>query len=727
MTAAARPAPAACPGCAASPTQDASAGVGANADALWLSVPGVHCAGCIATVERTLEALPEVRSARVNLSRKQVSVAPAAPLTAATLVSALEAAGYEAHELDTTRLEADTDPAGRALLMRLGVAGFAMMNVMLLSVAVWSGAADSTRDLFHWISALIAVPAVAFSAQPFFLNAWGALQHMRLNMDVPISLAILLATGMSVFETAMSGEHAFFDAALSLTFFLLAGRYLDHRSRSAARSAAAELSALEVPRATRLTGAGPQEVPLADLAPGDRILVRPGARVPADGRVDSGTSEIDRSLLTGETAPQAAAPGTDVTAGEINLTGPLTVTVRSHGQDTTLRRLADLVAVAEGARNRYTSLADKAARIYAPVVHLLAGFAFLGWYLATGDLRLSINIAVATLIITCPCALGLAVPAVSVSAAGALFRKGLLIKNATTLERLAGCDTVVFDKTGTLTLGRPRLLPPTGLDATSLGIAAALAAGSDHPLAAAIDAWARDAGIAPAEVENRREVPGFGVEGTWSGLPVRLGRGEWTGAGPTSGTVTCLAVPGHPVEVLEFVDQLRPGAREVVTRLKAAGKAVHLLSGDTESAVRAIADELGIEHISAGALPEDKIAYVRDLARSGRTVAMIGDGLNDTAALAEAHVSISPASALDAARTVSDAVLLGADLAPVADALVTARKAVSRIRENFGLAALYNAVAIPIALSGFATPLAAALAMSTSSILVSLNALRVRA
>ncbi len=689
---------------------------------IMLSVPTVHCGACISAIERRLEREPGVRSARVNLTLKRVAVDAEDFITPEYLVQVLQGIGYEAHELDSgAPALMRTDRRGRDLLMRLGVAGFAMMNVMLLSVAVWSGAADATRDMFHWISAAIALPAITFSAQPFFANAWGALRARRLNMDVPISLAIILAAGLSVYETSQSGEHAYFDAALSLTFFLLAGRYLDHRTRSVARSAAEELAALEVPRALRENG---DVVAVADLQPGDVIRVLPGARVPVDGSIISGDSEIDRSLLTGESLPAAAGPGTVLSAGEVNLTGPLLVRVEAAGQDTSLRRMADLVAMAETSRNRYTSLADRAARIYAPAVHILAFLAFAGWLLGTGDARLALNIAVAVLIITCPCALGLAVPAVTSAASGRLFKSGMLIKSATALERLAEVDTVVFDKTGTLTAGVPE---PDGLAQHSretLSVALALAASSAHPLARSLAAAIAQLGVEPATLEAVREVPGHGVEGTWNGQPVRLGRAAWLSAAETGGTATYLQIGDAPAVAFGFNDALRDGAEQVVKALRDAGKDVILLSGDTTAAVADIARRVGIEAWEAGMLPADKAARIAVLAKAGRKVLMVGDGLNDTAALAAAHVSMSPASALEAARVVSDIVLLGASLEPIGEALEVAVAATRRIKENFSIAVLYNLIAVPIALAGLATPLAAALAMSASSITVSLNSLR---
>lgn len=653
----------------------------------------------------------------------------AAPdVTAEALVGVLEGIGFEAHELDAAALQAtQTDKAGRELLMRLAVAGFASMNVMLLSVAVWSGAEAATRDLFHWISAAIALPAIAFAGQPFFRNAWSALSVGRLNMDVPISLAILLALATSLWETSLSGEHAYFDAALTLTFFLLAGRYLDHRTRAVARSAAEELTALEVPRAWRKTDGGETEVQVSDLVVGDLIVVRPGGRMPVDGVITEGQSELDRSLLTGETHPVFAEPGQSVSAGEVNLTGPLIVQASAVGQDTSLHRMADLVAIAESGRSRYTSLADAAAKLYAPGVHILSALSFLGWLIWSGDVRMSLNIAAAVLIITCPCALGLAVPAVTTAASGRLFKRGLLVKHATALERLAEVDTVVFDKTGTLTEGTPKVVNLNDHATGDLRVALALAEGSSHPLAVALAKAIRAAGLIPAKnVSDVKEVPGYGTQAVLDGKTVRLGRAAWASAEAQNVTSVYLGIEGQTPRVFGFADSQRAGAAEAVDALQSAGKDVLLISGDVEGAVSGLAADLGIYEWTAAALPEDKAARVSDLAAAGKKVLMVGDGLNDTAALAAAHVSISPASALDAARVASDIVLLGNDLSHIPEALEVSRKATARIRENFRIATLYNIVAVPVAVIGLATPLVAALAMSVSSITVSLNSLRLR-
>ena len=725
MATAPLPRPAVCPACVI-PLPDIQVAAPLKDATIILSLPTIHCAGCISAVERGLNATPGVAAARVNLSLKRVAVTAAPEVTAEGLIERLRGIGYEAYDLDPGLLaEAQGDAINRGLLMRLAVAGFAMMNVMLLSVAVWAGAEAATRDMLHWISALIALPTIAFSAQPFFGNAWSALKVQRLNMDVPISLAILMAASMSLYETTQHGAYAYFDAALSLTFFLLAGRYLDYRTRASARSAAQELAAMEVPRALKLMNGREVLTAVADLAVGDIVAIKPGTRVPVDGVILTGESEVDRAFLTGESLPAYAGPNTLVSAGEINLTGPLTMRGTACSRDSALQKVAELVALAETSRNKYTSLADRAAAIYAPGVHLLAAIAFAGWWAATGDLRLALNIAIAVLIITCPCALGLAVPAVTTAASGRLFRKGVLLKSSTALERLAEVDTVLFDKTGTLTLGTPALDAPEKLRLADLAIAAGLAAASGHPLAKAITASAGNLAVT-GTLSDIHEIPGHGIEAQLAGEIVRLGRASWVGANPVAQTATYLKVGAAPAVALTFTDNLRPEMQAAIAQLTSLGMKVQLVTGDAQTAAGNVAQRLGITHVLANALPKDKIALVESLTAGGRKVLMVGDGFNDTGALTAAHVSISPASAIDAARVASDIVILGQSLMALGDCVKTARSARRRITENFALAAVYNAVAVPFALIGLATPLMAALAMSASSITVTLNAWRLR-
>lgn len=721
---------AACPACAAAPEAPAPAAAAPSRAPLRridLSLPMIHCAACIDGVERGLMAVPGVAAARVNLTLKRAAVTVEdAPGAEDRLIAALAGRGYDARPLDSAALEATRiDAEGRDLLARIGVAGFASMNVMLLSVAVWAGATETTRDLMHWVSAAIAVPAVAFSAMPFFRSAAAALRGRRLDMDVPISVAILMALGISVWETMLGGPRAYFEASVMLTFFLLVGRYLSHLTRATARSAAAELAALEVPMADRVGPDGRREtVPVDALRPGDLVAIAPGARVPVDGVVIEGRSEVDPALLTGETVPEVAAPGVALSAGMLNLTGPLTLKALALGEDTLLRQMARLVEAAERSRSRYATLAERAARGYAPFVLALAAAAFLLWGTKTGDWRLATNIAAAVLIVTCPCGLGLAVPAVLTAASGRLFRQGVLVKDGTALERMAEVDTVVFDKTGTLTTGRPVLTEPAVAPA-DFAVAAALAAGSAHPLSRALAEAASHAGVAPAPVGEITERPGFGTEGRLDGVPVRLGRATWVGAPEDAAATTAWLRVGAAAPVpFAFRDELRADAAATVAALKAAGLAVMLVSGDAERPVAAVAAVLGIVDAVAGATPQEKVARLEALRAEGRRTLMVGDGLNDAAALAAAHVSISPAAAVDASRAAADMIVLGERLAPVAATLALARVARRRILENFVLAFAYNFVTVPVAFFGLVTPIFAAITMSMSSLAVCLNALR---
>jgi Cu2+-exporting ATPase len=692
-----------------------------------LLVPGIRCAGCLGTIERGLAAEPGIHSARVNLSLRRVAVRfDPARQTVDGILAALERLGYDAKPFDSKAMaDIDRDAVGRDLLARLGVAGFAAMNVMLLSVSVWSGAEAATRDLLHWVSALIALPAMVFSGMPFFRSALSALAARRLNMDVPISLAVVLAAGTSLYETAQGGAHAYFDAGISLLFFLLLGRYLDHRTRAAARSAAAELTALSARSATLVEADGTRRVVgPEDLAPGQLVEVAAGERIPADGRVETGRSDLDRSLVTGESTPETVEPGAAVHAGMLNLSGPLRLRLSATGDDTLLAEIARMVSAAEHGKTRYDRWADRAARIYAPGVHLIALAAFLGWLASTGDVRLAVTIASAVLIITCPCALGLAVPAVHAAAGGRLFRHGLFLKDGGALERLASVDTVVFDKTGTLTTGAPRLADGPSEDDPAWPVAAALARASRHPLAKALAAAAEARGVAPAEVSDLREHPGLGVEGLLGTTRVRLGSAAWTGAGTGRGTSVFLLIGNGTPIAFSFDEALREDAPEVCSALRDEGLRVVLLSGDEVMPVARVSVATGMDSHRAKLTPRDKVSELETLSRQGARVAMVGDGINDAPALAAAQVSLSPVSAADVSRAAADLVFTGERLGPVGFAIRIARTARSRAMQNFALAALYNAIAIPLALFGFVTPLVAALAMSGSSIVVTLNAVR---
>lgn len=697
------------------------------------AVENMHCGGCIAPVEDALLALPGVTTARANLTARRVSCEyDAATTTPDALITALEAAGYRAAELadDGADLMAARDAD---LLRRLGVAGFAAMNIMLLSVSVWSGAGGdmehSLQGLFHWISALIALPAVAYAGQPFFMSAATALRAGRLNMDVPISLGVLLATAMSVFQTARGSDQVYFDAAVSLLAFLLIGRLLDQQMRTKAAGAAANLLGLRLTSAALLDADGRIErVSVKRLEPGMRILCAAGERIAADGVIREGVSEIDESLITGETLPRRVGQGERIFAGTINLGQPIVIEVEAREDNSLLAEITRLMAAAEQGKGLYVRLADRAARLYAPAVHVLGLTTFIGWMVAGHAWDEALTAAIAVLIITCPCALALAVPVVQVAAASRLFSRGIVLKSADGLERMCEVDTIVFDKTGTLTRGEPELLNGHEIGADTLAAAANLAIHSRHPYARAIVAAARQRALEPVPAKGVSEHPGAGLMCETPAGEVRLGSAEWVGAAADqqAGAALWFGPAGRTPIAFHFADQVRDDAADVVARLKAAGLAVELLSGDRKDAVAAAARAAGIEVWSAARKPHEKIARLEQLKAEGRRVLMVGDGLNDAPALAAAHASLSPSTAADISQTAADAVFQGTHLAPVAEIVAVARACNRLSLQNFALAIGYNIVFVPLAMAGIVTPLIAAVAMSASSVTVTANAVRLR-
>ena len=686
-----------------------------------LAVPGAHCAGCMAKIERGLAAQAGIVSARLNLTAKQLSVTHSASLRAPDLVVALDRLGFAAQPL-TGVAAAPADSGTRALLRATAVAGFAAMNIMLLSVAVWSGADGATRDLFHLLSALIAIPAVAYSGQPFFRSAWSALRRGRTNMDVPISIGVLLVTGLSLFEALTGGPHAYFDGAVMLLFFLLVGRTLDGVMRDRARDGVTALLKQAASGALVLHQDGTSEwLRVEDLRAGMRMRVAAGERLAADGVIESGVSDLDVSLLTGESRPVRASPGETVNAGTLNLDAPLTVRVTAAGADSSVAEIARLMGEAGQGRSRYVRIADRAARLYAPAVHTIAATSFLLWLLLGAGWHHALLIAASVLIITCPCALGLAVPAAQIVAAGSLMRRGVLVKDGSALERLAEADWAVFDKTGTLTLGRPELVNAVALSRPAKAIALALAQSSRHPLAEAVRGALAAEGIAAAAIADVHEQPGFGVTAKHGGMPVSLGR-----SASADGAMSADLVQDGAASVrLRFEDRLRPDAAQTIAALRALGIICSVASGDCARSVAGAITGLGLT-AQTGMLPQQKLDLIARLHGAGHRVLMVGDGLNDGPALAAGHVSMAPASASDVGQNAADAVFLGDSLMPVAIAVSAARRTMRVVRQNFAIAILYNAVAVPLAFLGMVTPLVAALAMSGSSILVVANALRLR-
>ena len=707
----------------------ASRDLGNGARQSALSVPGIHCAACIATVESTLSRLPGVEFARVNLSMKRVTVNwRAAEISSPDLIGALRAAGYDAHVFS---IESDPrDPEYSRLIRALAVAGFSAMNIMILSVSVWSGADAGTRQAFHLISAVLALPALIYSGRIFHASAWSALRQRRTNMDVPISVGVTLAFALSLYDTVHNATHAYFDAATSLLFFLLIGRTLDHLMREKARSAVAGLARLAPAGATIIEADGQRRyVPVGEIEPGASLLVAAGDRIPLDGVVTEGASELDCSLVSGEAAPKHAGPGTMIQAGLTNLTGPLTVRTIARADSSFIAEMVRMMEAAEGGRARYRRLADRAAALYSPVVHVMALLSFLGWISATGDWHASVTIAIAVLIITCPCALGLAVPIVQVVAARRLFEKGIMVKDGSALERLAEVDTVLFDKTGTLTLGKPRLVNASDIEPYALGIAAAIVARSRHPMSAAISDAVQNGQACP-EFDRISEHPGCGVEARAGNNIYRIGRPDWALgrkaaiSDERAFSVSLLVKDGAPLASFVFEDGNRPDVRETVSRLQRQGLAVGILSGDRRLVVEELASSLRIDSFMPELLPSGKVARIAELRKAGSTILMVGDGLNDAPALAAAHVSMAPATAADVGRNAADFVFLHASLSAVTDALEISRNAGILIRQNFTLAIGYNIIAVPVAILGHVTPLVAAVAMSLSSIVVVSNALR---
>ena len=690
-----------------------------------LSVPTIHCGGCIQTIEKALDTLPGVEQARVNLSARRVTIRWRADGTPPPLIETLRAVGYEAHLYDVA---ADSkDDAVAELVRALAVAGFAASNIMMLSVSVWSGAEPATRDLFHWISALIALPALAYSGRIFFHSAWQSLRHCQTNMDVPISIGVLLAFALSLYETIHRGPHAYFDASITLLFFLLIGRTLDHVMRERARAAVQGLARLGG-RGALVIGAdgGPTYLPLNEIEPGMTILLAAGERVPVDGRVLSGQSDLDCSLVSGESAPQPVCVGSMLQAGTLNLTGPLAIAATAAAKDSFLAEMLQMMEAAESGRSAYRRISDRASRLYAPVVHLSAAATFIGWVAATGDVHRALTVAIAVLIITCPCALGLAVPMVQVVAARRLFERGIMVKDGGALERLAEVETVIFDKTGTLTIGAPRLVGGGPIDPDALALAAAIASYSRHPYSIALAAAGPARAGAPIAPDHVSEYPGSGLEALLGTAVYRLGRPEWALAGgeslPSGAEMASviLSKDGRCLAVFQFEDRLRSDARKAIAALVEGGLAVEVLSGDREQPVRQLASALGVSHRSQVS-PGGKTAHI---VASGRKVLMVGDGLNDAPALVAAHASMAPASAADVGRNAADLVFLRESLLAVPQAITVARNARRLVRQNLAVAVGYNAIAMPIAIFGYVTPLIAAVAMSLSSLVVVANAMR---
>lgn len=693
---------------------------------LELMVAGLTCGACVWLVEQALAMEPDVLSARASLATRKLAIAWRGPASRAEELAGIVARlGFRAAPWSAACLRATEDAEEKSLIRALGIAAFGSANVMMLSVAVWVGSdmGEATRSLMHWLAGLIAMPVVLVAGMPFYRSAISALRAGRINMDMAVSLGVLATTAMSLSEALRNGPFTWFDGATALLALLLGGRVLDRAARRRARQACAELIALQSAEVTRLDADGTaQRIGAENVGVGDHLLVAPGERLSLDGVLEEGEALLDTAATTGESLPRHFSAGEPLPAGAVNLGAALVQRVTAAAAEGSLAAVARLLERAEQARGRYVSIADQAARIYVPVAHVVALCTFLGWWLGMGvGWQAALVPAVAALIVTCPCGLAIAVPAVQVVAVGALFRRGVLVSSPTALERLAACDMAVLDKTGTLTLGQPELLADHARPAGVLEAAAALAATSRHPLSRALVAACPVPVVAAGGVE---EMPGAGLR---RGAE-RLGSAAFCGvaavdeeAGPTLWYRA--AAPAAPV-LFRFADPLRPDAAAAVAELRELGLDVELLSGDAAGAVAQAAGALGIRDWRAGVTPAGKAGHIEALRAKGRRPLMLGDGINDAAALALAHASASPAGSTDLAQAASDLVLRAEGLPALPAAIRTARKAQRAARQNIAFSLAYNIVAVPSAVLGFVTPLLAAVVMASSSIAVILNALR---
>jgi Cu+-exporting ATPase len=701
---------------------------------------GLHCASCVTRLERALARIPGVTGVTVNLAARAAAVAyePAATSPGA-IAERLADAGFVARARAPLADEPDRPPHGR----RAGLAILLALAVMTLAMGVPHAAWSA------WAQAVLTLAVMLGPARTLLVSGVRSLLRLRPDMDALVGLGALAAAALSAALMARGRSHLYFESAAMILALVQLGRWLEERARSSAGAAVRALLHRRPPTAVVVTPSGDTERPLAAVQVGDVLRVRPGAAVPVDGVVVAGATEIDESLLTGESLPVAKAVGAWVIGGTVNGAGSIDLRAERVGADTALARLAELVRAAQGAKPAVARLADRVSAVFVPVVVALAGATWLGWWLlAPGAPAQGVLAAASVLVIACPCALGLATPTAVMVAVGRAAELGVVVRDGAALEALACVDTLVFDKTGTLTAGTLQvaaIVTAEGVgDHEALDLAARVEAGSEHPIALAIRVAAVGRGLAIPVAEDFLATPGGGAEATIGGLRVRVGTVAFVGqvadrAGlaalaarlPPAANVAVLAEPGRAIAAFALTDAPRPGAAEAVARLRALGVQTLIVSGDHRGAVEAVARAVGIDEIHAGIAPEGKVALVRTLQERGRRVAMAGDGVNDAAALAQAEVGIAVGAAADVAAASGDA--LANDPRAVAAFVTLARAAMRTIRWNLGAAFAYNLAAIPLAagvlypFTGWLLdPMIAAAAMAASSLTVVGNSLRLR-
>ncbi len=694
-----------------------------------LLVEGIHCSSCVWLIENTLRKDAKVKQAHINMSTRRLIIEWKGSESDLThLVEQIFALGYKLIPFTPQAAESEAKEKERDLLIRIGVSGAVNIAMMMIVYGVWAGNFDNsmghyTRLITHILASLIAVPAIIYSGAPFFYSAFKALKAKRTNMDIPIAIGILGATFISIQETILGNSYTYYDAAIGLIFFLLIGRFLDLKSRNRAREFAHNLL-LNQPKTITLDIDGKLKLlPLSKANIGDIAFVSVGERVPADGIIIEGDTEVDNSLITGESMPVALKVGGSVSCGTLNLGSPIKLRIKALADDTLLGEIIKLIEAAEQGRSRYVRVADQVSRYFTPVVLFLSITTFTLWYFIWhASFNTSLLNSIALLIITCPCALGLAVPVVQVLASSRLMAGGIIVKSPDALEKLSQINHIVFDKTGTLTEGRPQINNKELIDDKEFEVISSLASFSKHPLCKQIASN-------NLSFDNVEEIKGQGLTAKFKGEVVKLGSRSLCNVTGTSNDfyLEMWYKRGEKTPTrLTFLDKLRPDVKETLQAFKELGIQIDILSGDRREAVAEVAKELGINNHQSGVSPKQKYEYLKSLADSGKKVLMVGDGLNDAAALKAAFISISPSTSLEITQTNSDIIFQGPKLMPIVESFKVSIKSTKLVKENFCLALLYNALTVPLAMLGYVNPIVAAVTMSTSSIIVVLNSLRVK-
>jgi len=716
----------------------------AGREEVSLLLEGIHCGACIWLIESWLRRQPGVTDASVNFATRRANVGwDGGRAQLSDLLRAIAHIGYRAYPYDPARREVMARRESRTLLLRMAVALLAMMQVMMFALPTYitvDGVEPRHRLLLEWASLTLTLPALLFSAAPFFRGAWRDIRLLRPGMDVPVALGLAAAFAASAWATFSGGGAVYYDSVTMFIALLLLARYVELTARRRAGDAVEDVAKARPATALRLRGwpAGHEveTVGAAALDAGDTVLVRPGAVIPADGEVVEGHASVEEAILTGESRPRGKTAGDKVLSGSVVRDGALVIRVSAAGAATRLAAIERLVLRAAGERPRVARVADRVATWFVGVLLVFAAATAIVWWQLDPARTLAVTFAV--LVVSCPCALSLATPAALAAVSGALGRAHVVVARADALETLARVTHVVLDKTGTLTTGRIALLDVMPLGGATrdqvLALAAALEARSEHPLAVALRGAATMAAL--PSVDNLRVVPGRGVEGTLGGRSLRLGRPDWVAALSAAGlpadvarmdvtaTVVALGDADGCRALFALGDALRPGARDLIAKLRMLGITPVLISGDRAATVAATAATLGIAEARGDTLPDEKRAAIAALQAGGAVVAMAGDGINDAPGLAQAQVSLSLGSATPLAQWTADVVVLSDELPRIAEAIAHARRAFRIVRQNLAWAFAYNVIAIPAAAMGFVTPLVAAIGMSASSLAVVGNSLR---